>query len=116
PSLVLYALSGTELAKAGEKMGLPTAHEVFADRTYQPDGTLTPRSESNALITNREQAATQVIKMITEGKVVSTQHIAVGLQADTICIHGDGEHAVDFAAYITDSLQQNNIQITAMKS
>ncbi|MBU8566310.1 LamB/YcsF family protein [Virgibacillus pantothenticus] len=115
PRLVLYALSGSELAKAGEKMGLPTAHEVFADRTYQSDGTLTSRKENNALITDREQAVSQVIKMVTEGKVISTQKIAVPLKADTICIHGDGEHAVDFAAYITDSFQKHNILIAAIQ-
>lgn len=111
-NLVLYALSGSELAKAGEKIGLTTAHEVFADRTYQSDGSLTSRNENNAFITNREQAVSQVIRMVTESKVISTQKNAVPLKADTICIHGDGKHALEFATYITDAFQKHNIRIS----
>ena len=81
-------------------MGLRTAHEVFADRTYQSDGSLTSRSQADALITDQEQSVSQVMKMVTEGRVTSQQKTEVPLQADTICIHGDGEHALDFAKYI----------------
>ena len=96
PSLVLFGLSGSELTRAGEKIGLRTAHEVFADRTYQSDGSLTSRSQSDALITNQEHSVSQVVKMVTEGKVTSQQNTEVSMQADTVCIHGDGEHALDF--------------------
>ncbi|KAA0942110.1 LamB/YcsF family protein [Sporosarcina sp. ANT_H38] len=109
PSLVLFGLAGSELTKAGERIGLRTAHEVFADRTYQSDGTLTSRSQSDALITNQEQAVAQVVKMVTEGKVISQQNTEVYLKADTICIHGDGEHALDFAKYSKETLGNNNI-------
>ena len=106
PSLVLFGLAGSELTKAGEKIGLRTAHEVFADRTYQSDGSLTSRSQSDALITDQEQAVAQVIKMVTEGKVISQQNTEVSLKADTICIHGDGEHALDFAKYSIETLDK----------
>lgn len=109
PSLVLFGLAGSELTKAGERIGLRTAHEVFADRTYQSDGSLTSRSQSDALITNQEQAVVQVVKMVTEGKVISQQNTEVSLQADSICIHGDGVHALDFAKYIIDTFVNNNI-------
>ncbi|KXH86719.1 5-oxoprolinase subunit PxpA [Sporosarcina sp. HYO08] len=114
PSLVLFGLSGSELTKAGEKIGLRTAHEVFADRTYQSDGSLTSRSQADALITDQEQAVSQVIKMVTERKVTSRQQTEVSLQADTVCIHGDGEHAVEFAKYIYETLTKNNISVTAI--
>jgi 5-oxoprolinase (ATP-hydrolysing) subunit A len=114
PSLVLFGLSGSELTKAGEKIGLRTAHEVFADRTYQADGSLTSRSQTDALITDQEHAVAQVLKMVTEGRVNSQQNTEVSLQADTICIHGDGAHALDFAKYIKESLENNQINVAAV--
>lgn len=114
PRLVLFGLADSELTKAGEKIKLRTAHEVFADRTYQSDGSLTSRSQAEALITDQEQSARQVIKMVTEGKVVSQQNTEVELQADTICIHGDGENALDFAKYITESLNRYEITVSSI--
>lgn len=113
--LVLFGLAGSELTKAGEKLGLETAHEVFADRTYQADGTLTSRSEANALITDETVSAAQVIQMVTEGKVISQQQTEVALQADTICIHGDGANAVEFAKYIKESFNQSKIEVVAIR-
>ncbi len=116
PSLVLFGLSGSELTRAGEKRGLRTAHEVFADRTYQADGSLTSRSQADALIIDQEHSVSQVVKMVTEGKVTSQQQTEVSLQADTICIHGDGVHAVEFAKYINETLTNKNISVTAIYS
>ncbi|EKN64324.1 putative lactam utilization protein B-like protein [Schinkia azotoformans MEV2011] len=116
PSLILFGLSGSELTKAGEKIGLRTAHEVFADRTYQQDGSLTSRSQKDAMITDHEQSAAQVVKMAREGKVVSQQKTEVSLRADTVCIHGDGKHALLFAKYLKESLEQNNITIAAISN
>ncbi|WP_431030162.1 5-oxoprolinase subunit PxpA [Lysinibacillus sp. LZ02] len=115
PSLVLFGLSSSELTKAGEKIGLQTAHEVFADRTYQQDGSLTSRKQPDALITDTEQAVNQVVRMVKEGMVMSQQQIDIPLQANTICIHGDGEHAVEFAKYIHAKLTENQITIRAIK-
>ncbi|MCI4140056.1 LamB/YcsF family protein, partial [Bacillus vallismortis] len=78
--------------KAGERIGLQTANEVFADRTYKDDGTLTPRSQQDALIESDDAAVTQVIKMVKEGAVKSQHGHDVSLKADTVCIHGDGAH------------------------
>lgn len=100
PSLILYGLAGSELTRAGARIGLRTAHEVFADRTYQEDGTLTPRSQPDAMITEQSQSLAQVIRMVTEGRVLSLQGVDVPIQADTVCIHGDGAHALEFARSI----------------
>lgn len=116
PSLVLFGLSGSELTRAGEKIGLRTAHEVFADRTYQSDGSLTSRSQSDALITDQEHSVSQVVKMVTEGKVTSQQNTEVSIQTDTVCIHGDGAHALDFAKYINQTLKDNHISVKAIYS
>ncbi len=114
PSLVLFGLAGTELTKAGEKAGLRTAHEVFADRTYQADGSLTSRTEAGALITDQQEAAAQVIRMVKEGKVTSRQQTEVSLKADTICIHGDGANALGFVKGISSAFAENNIAVTAI--
>lgn len=100
PSLILYGLAGSELTRAGARIGLRTAHEVFADRTYQEDGTLTPRSQPDAMITEQSQSLAQVIRMVTEGRVLSLQGVDMPIQADTVCIHGDGAHALEFARSI----------------
>ncbi|SMC51934.1 LamB/YcsF family protein [Pedobacter africanus] len=110
PSLVLYGLSGSELIRSGQKAGLQVANEVFADRTYQPDGTLTSRKSPGALITNHQESLAQVLKMVKEGKVVSQQGTEVAIQADTICIHGDGTSAFTFAEQIYHTFQKENIR------
>ncbi|WP_018477171.1 5-oxoprolinase subunit PxpA [Pontibacter roseus] len=113
PNAILYGLAGSELVKAGMKLGIQTAHEVFADRTYQQNGTLTSRRQPDALITNQEQAAQQVVRMVKEGKVKSQQGQDVAIQADTVCLHGDGPHALAFARHIREVLQQEGITLAA---
>ncbi|SEN22755.1 LamB/YcsF family protein [Lihuaxuella thermophila] len=114
PELILFGLSGSELVKAGETIGLRTAHEVFADRTYQQDGSLTSRRQPDALITDHEKAAQQVIRMVKEGKVLSQQHTDVSIKADTVCIHGDGPHALVFARRIREHLTASGVSIRAV--
>ncbi|MBO9131404.1 5-oxoprolinase subunit PxpA [Bacillus sp. 165] len=111
--LILFGLAGSNLVKAGEKIGLHTAHEVFADRTYQRDGTLTPRRQDNAVITNDKQSVHQIVRMIKEGYVRSVQGVDVVVQANTVCIHGDGPHALEFAYKIRAELEAEGITIRA---
>lgn len=113
PEAILYGLAGSKLITAGKELGLQTASEVFADRTYQQDGTLTSRRLPNALITDHATAVNQVIRMVKEGKVMSQQGTDITIQADTICIHGDGPHALSFAAIIQDALYKEGITIQA---
>ena len=111
PSLILYGLSGSELINSAERIGLKVKNEVFADRTYQPNGTLTPRSQSGALITDRETGIHQVLKMVKQGIVTSPEGIDVTIKADTICIHGDGQNAKEFASAIYSRFEQEGIII-----
>ncbi len=110
-SLVFYGLSGSCLIAEAQKIGLRTASEVFADRTYQADGSLTPRSEPNALIEDTSASVRQVLQMVQQGRVSISASQSVAIQADTICIHGDGVQAVSFAQSIATTLKENNIQI-----
>jgi len=104
--LILYGLSKSVLIEEGKAMGLKVANEVFADRTYQDDGSLTPRSQANALIEDEEQCVRQVLQMINKGTVTSTSGKIVPVVADTICIHGDGKHAESFARKIHEALKE----------
>jgi UPF0271 protein len=105
PELVLYGLAGSELTKASEKIGLRTAHEVFADRTYQANGTLTPRRQPDALITSAEAAIAQVLRMVQGGWVRTQQGQEIAIKADTVCLHGDGAHALEFAQQLSQALR-----------
>lgn len=111
PGLILYGLAGSELIKAGQKLGLPTASEVFADRTYQDDGTLTSRTARHALVTDAGEAAERVMRMIRDGKVTAVSGKDIAIKAQTVCIHGDGAHALTFAKAIYQRLQMAGIQL-----
>ena len=110
-SLVLYGLSGSHLITEAGSIGLKTASEVFADRTYLDDGSLTPRSEQNALIHDEQQSLEQVLQMIKKGTVTATSGKVISITAETICLHGDGDKAVQFAKTIYNSLKAENIEM-----
>ncbi len=112
--LILYGLAGSFLISEAEKIGLKTASEVFADRTYQADGNLTPRSQPNALIENTEKASSQVLQMISEKTVTATNGEKISLLAETVCIHGDGAHALDFAKTIHAQLKAQGVKIESI--
>ena len=105
-SLIYYGLSGSVMIEEAAKLGLITANEVFADRTYQYDGSLTPRSQKNALIDDSNELIKQVTKFINENKVTTVTGEDIFLKADTICIHGDGANAVEFAKAIYESIHK----------
>lgn len=111
PKLVLFGLAGSDLVRAGEKAGLRVAQEVFADRTYQADATLTPRSQANAMIHDVAVAVDRVIRMIQEGKVTAVGGTDIAIQADTICVHGDEPEALRFVQQLRERLQAEQITI-----
>jgi 5-oxoprolinase (ATP-hydrolysing) subunit A len=111
PSLVLFGLAFSELVRAGEDAGLAVANEVFADRTYQADGSLTPRSQPNALIKDVDASIEHVRRMVEDGKVKSLQGTEVAVRADTLCIHGDEPTALDFVQKIRKALTDSGIRL-----
>ncbi len=115
-NLILYGLSGSCLISEAEKINLRTASEVFADRTYQNDGSLTLRSEKNALILDEERAVSQVLQMISEQSVTSNDDKIVSIKAETVCIHGDGSHALEFAKIINEKLKEKGINIETISA
>lgn len=111
PGLILYGLSGSGLIAEGIKAGLKVANEVFADRTYQQDGRLTSRKLADAMVTDDQLAISRVLRMVKEGKVNSQQGVDIDITADTICIHGDGKHAVLFAEKIYTAFKKEGIAL-----
>ena len=114
PRLVLFGRAGSELVRAGEQAGLKTASEVFADRTYQSDGSLTPREQPDAMIHDVQTAIAQVRRMVGEGRVRSQQGSDVAVKADTLCIHGDEPDAVEFAKRIRQALDADGVRVAAV--
>lgn len=111
PEWKLMALSGSLLLDAGTNAGLGVISEVFADRRYLPDGSLVPRSRADAQVDSDDEAVAQVLQMVGEGSVTAVDGSRIAVRADSICLHGDGAHALAFAARIRRELQQNGIAV-----
>jgi 5-oxoprolinase (ATP-hydrolysing) subunit A len=109
--LVLFGLSGSHSINEAKVTGLKTASEVFADRTYHDDGSLTSRLLPNALIEDAGKAIQQVLQMIKEGTVTTISGKTIPITAETICIHGDGKQAAEFAKQIHKALMKEGIKI-----
>ena len=115
-NLVLYGLAGSELIRAGRDAGIAVANEVFADRTYQPDGSLTPRSRPDALIHDVEISLAQVKRMVRDQQVQAVDGSIVAIEADTLCIHGDAPQAATFAARIRAELDAAGIAVRTVQA
>ena len=113
-NLILYGLSGSYLISEAKAIGLKTASEAFADRTYQDDGSLTPRLQPDALIEVEEKCVEQVLQIVRKQTVTSINGKVIPIEAQTICIHGDGKYALEFAKGIHQSFKENYIDIKAM--
>jgi len=109
--LILFGLSGSISISVANELGLKVASEVFADRTYQDDGTLTPRSQAGAFVEDEEKLLRQVLQMINAKTVTTVTGNTIPIVADTICLHGDSKHAVQFAKTINQKLKSAGIEI-----
>jgi UPF0271 protein len=114
---LLFVLAGSELELvARETDPARVVSEVFADRTYQPDGSLTPRAMPEALITDADAAVAQVLGMVRDGVVRATDGSEVAIRADTLCLHGDGAQAVAFARRLRNELAAAGIAVKAWRA
>ncbi|MFM7245196.1 MAG: 5-oxoprolinase subunit PxpA [Planctomycetaceae bacterium] len=111
PWLVVYAASGSVLARVAREGGLAVAHEAFIDRGYRVDGTLVPRGEAGAAIDDPAAAAARAVRMVTEGVVQTAAGSDLAIDADTLCIHGDGPRAVEIAAAVREALTAAGVAI-----
>lgn len=110
-SLILLALSGSEMLRAAKDTGLFAASEVFADRAYQSDGSLVPRSREGSIIEDEDLAVSRVIRMAKEGVVEAIDGSTISIQADSVCVHGDGVKALEFVKKIKKGLLEAGIEV-----
>ena len=116
PDLIVLALSGGELEKAGRDLGLRTASEFFADRAYEEDGTLVNRRKEGAMITDENEAIARVVRMIKERKVRTVTGRDIDIRGDSVCVHGDGVKALEFVKKIREELTREGIHICPLSS
>ena len=114
PELIVLALSGGQLARAAADAGLPVALEVFADRAYEEDGTLVDRKKDGAMITDEEEAIRRVVRMVKEKKVRAVTGKDIPIEADSVCVHGDGDKALAFVGRIREAFEREGIQICSL--
>jgi len=114
PRLRFFGLAGSGMITAAERAGLTAVEEVFADRGYQPDGSLVPRSQPGALIEEEEQSLAQTLSLVRDHKVTAIDGSVVPVNAQTVCLHGDGAHALAFARRIRERLTAEGITVAAM--
>ena len=112
--LILFGLSGSQLTTAGEAAGLRVAHEVFAERRYEADGTLVARGRDDAVIHDLDECITQVRGFVRNGRVSARGGESLPLRADTLCLHGDRADAAGFARAIRSALEADAVRILSV--
>jgi 5-oxoprolinase (ATP-hydrolysing) subunit A len=115
-TLILFGLPGSEILAAGRAAGLRVAAEVFADRAYEPDGSLASRRKPGAVIHDADAVVARAVRMVKERTVVATDGSVVALEADTICVHGDTPGSDALAAKIRAGLEAAGVTVTAIGS
>jgi len=114
--LILIGLAGGTLVAAGKTAGLQAANEVFADRSYQSDGTLTPRLEPGAVLHEWETAAARMVRLVREGLITSVDGTDLTLPVDTICLHGDTPGAAKMAHEVRRALEAEGVGICSLST
>ena len=112
--LIVLGLANSALVKTARELGLRAASEVFADRAYEPDGSLVPRSRPDAMITDEDEALRRVVRMATEHRVRAVSGEDIGIVPDSVCVHGDGEKALLFVQKIRAALSANGIELAPL--
>lgn len=112
--LILFGLPGCEILNAGRAAGLRVAAEVFADRAYEPDGSLASRRKPGSVIHDPAAVVTRAVRMVKDRTVVAIDGSTVTLEADTICVHGDTPGSDDLAARIRTGLEAAGVTVKAI--
>ncbi|MEM8970894.1 MAG: LamB/YcsF family protein, partial [Pseudomonadota bacterium] len=111
PDMIFLVLPGSELEKAGEKLGLRVAREVFADRAYDDDGMLVSRKLPDAMIHEPDVAGQRMVRFVQDGAIESVSGKKIPAQIDSICVHGDGPAAVEMARSVRSALAEAGVDI-----
>ena len=115
PGLILLAPAESQMQIAAQEVGIPFAREVFADRAYEEDGSLVARSKPGAMITDENEAVARVLRMVKEGRVTTITGRDIDIQADSVCVHGDGAKALLFVQKLRAALIAEGVEISALR-
>ena len=116
PSLILVGLAGGALIDAARTTGLRVAREAFCDRRYRANGSLTPRSQTNAVIEDIGDAVVQAVSIATRNEAIAEDGSRVRIEADTLCVHGDRGNAGEFARRLREALEHEGLRVAAPES
>lgn len=116
PSLILLAPGNSQMYQAAKEVGIPFAKEVFADRAYMEDGSLVPRTMAGAMITDEDLAIKRVIQMIKKGSVTTITGKEIDIECQSVCVHGDSIHAVNFVKKMNEAFAAENIQLAPLSN
>jgi 5-oxoprolinase (ATP-hydrolysing) subunit A len=114
PSLILFGLPGSELLRAGKAEGLTVAVEGFADRAYEPDCSLTPRSRAGSVIHDPDLVVQRAVRMVVDGRVTASDGSEVTMKVDTLCTHGDTPGAFELTRLLRERLTRAGVSVTAV--
>ena len=113
PSLPVLGLPGSRLLAAAEEAGLRTVREAFADRAYTPEGTLVARTEQGSILSDPDEVAARVVRLVTDGTLAAVDGSTVRVEADSVCVHGDSPGAVAMATAVRDALAAQGVELEA---
>ena len=113
--LVLVGLANSQFVKAGHDVGIRVAEEIFADRAYQANGNLVPRTEPNAVFHSIEQAVQRIVELVEQGTLTAIDGTKIVTKGDTICLHGDTAGAADFAREVRQNLEARGIELKPLR-
>jgi UPF0271 protein len=114
-SLVFFGLAGSPMLDAGRRAGLTVAAEGFADRSYEPDGSLTPRSVAGSVIHDIDAVVARACRMVRDSTVTTRTGHEITIKVDTICVHGDTPGAAQLARALRDGLQREGVEVRAVQ-
>ncbi|MYR08463.1 5-oxoprolinase subunit PxpA [Gordonia sp. SID5947] len=113
-SLPLMGLPGSVVLRRAEEAGIPIIAEAFADRAYRPDGTLVPRTEQGAVLTDSDEIARRVVGLVADGTVTAVDGSVIVVDAESVCLHGDTPGAVGHARAVRDALREAGVSVSAL--
>jgi UPF0271 protein len=115
-SLTMLGMAGSEMIRAAARFGLPVAREAFLDRAYTPQGTLVPRNVPGAVFTDPKVVVQRALDLVRENLLYAIDGTPLRIVADSLCIHGDGDHAIQFAAAVRAGLEEEGLDIAAFSA
>lgn len=113
PGLPVLGLAGSVFFEEAGRLGLRTVAEAFADRAYRPDGQLVSRREAGAVLSDPDEIAERVLGMVATGQVTAADGSVIGIEVESVCVHGDSPGAVQIAAAVRDRLVAEGVDLAA---